>query len=422
MGKKRYFNKKDLEQAVHGNALESPKDMVRPEFGPLNNINYKETDVFYENDKLLVLKAPICDSHKLFEALDHKHFESDLYLAKLLEREGAPQLIVSLDTEYQEIKTNKTEAEVIEECEDGLEIKTKKKGKKEKNKNHRIILSYQTSCYYNGEILRLIFFSKSSDLLDVADILHIVTSNLKIPAVRYTKQDNQSKTSNNQPKLDVVFLAYNALADVSTLKDFPQMANTFAKSADLLSLEAYNLTFNKNNAYYYDCKITFIGVQNHVPGGLKELGDGIQLPKIQLPQGVISKMGNYREQNFDKFLEYGINDSDICLLWYLLNFKDMEIPVSSPALGAKIIEDAIAGDCQTKEEHQAKVLAWRGIRINKMLTTDAWYNRPSYMKVTEEAISDLAEKIFLESSAAYAGGMNQCMIPGFYSTKTYDYD
>lgn len=419
MSKRPYFTMKSLEKAVHGDPKAAPEDMVRPIFEPLTDRQSSANDVFYEDEKMLVLNAPVCDSQKLIDALTHEPCEAEVYLSKLLERDGDPMLIVSLDTEYEEI-IPVVEVDADEENEDGPVIdiyndKKKDKKKAKKNTNIRKILSYQVSCYYQDQIVRLIFFSKTTELLSTEDILSVVLNYFRVKA-------NRNSIKDDMKNIDIAILAYNALADITTLKDFPLMANTFAKSVDLLSRESYKLKIRKNKAYDYLCDITVVGVQNHVPGGLKELGEGMQLPKIELPTGIIKQMCKYRNDNFDKFLEYGINDSDICLLWYLLNFKDMYIPISAPALGAKIIEDAIAGECESKEEQRKKVLEWRGLVTKKRLTTDKWHNRPSYMKVGEEAVSELAEKIFLEASNAYAGGMNQCMIPGFYDVKTYDYD
>lgn len=423
MSKRPYFTMKSLEKAVHGDPKAAPDDMVRPIFEPLKEQQYSANDVFYEDKKMLVLNAPACDSQKLIDALTHEPCEAEVYLSKLLERDGEPMLIVSLDTEYEEI-IPVVEVEADEDNDNGpvFDIYNNKKDNKKKDKkkiikntNIRKILSYQVSCYYQGQIVRLIFFSKSTELLSTEDILSVIFNYFRVKA-------NRNSIKDDMKNIDVAILAYNALADITTLKDFPLMANTFAKSVDLLSRESYKLKIRKNKAYDYLCDITVVGVQNHVPDGLKELGDGMQLPKIELPNGIIKHMCKYRTENFNKFLEYGINDSDICLLWYLLNFKDMYIPISAPALGAKIIEEAIAGECESKEEQRKKVLEWRGLVTKKRLTTDKWYNRPSYMKVGEEAVSEFAEKIFLEASNAYAGGMNQCMIPGFYDVKTYDYD
>ena len=415
MSNRIYKTKKQVEKAVYGAPLPIPEGMVRPVFAPMENPDYNEKNVFYEDEKMVVLHAPVCDSAKLFEALNHESCESEAYLSKLLARKKEdPMLIVSLDTEYQEFKTL-VRAEADEDT-DGETLSVTKETVVEMG--YREVLSYQIAGYYNGQIVRFIFFSKTKELLSTDDILKVLCSALSVKALRYPIP----KGKNGKKNLDVDILAYNALADVTTFRDFPDIAFSLVKSADLISRESYFTRFSKNNAYYYDCKIRILGVMNHVPGGLKELGAALNLPKIVLDDGVISNMKAFRSDHFQQFLDYGINDSDICLLWYLLNFKDMQIPVSAPSLGAKIIEDAIAGDIADEKARGDAVLAWRGLKIHKRLTTSAWHNRPCYVKIGEEPVSTTAERLLLDATNAYCGGMNQSMIQGYYDCETFDYD
>lgn len=421
MSNRIYKTKKQVETAVHGQPLPIPEDMVRPVFAPLENLDYNAKDIFYEDDRMVVFHAPVCDSKKLFEALNHETCESEVYLSKLLARKKEdPMLVVSLDTEYQEYKTL-VRAEADEDEDTDVDDETHSVTNETVVKmGYREVLSYQIAGYYNGQIVRLVFFSKTTELLSTDDILKILCSALSVKALRYPipKGKRGKKTQN----LDVDILAYNALADVTTFRDFPDIAYSLVKSADLISRESYFTRFSKNNAYYYDCKIRILGVMNHVPGGLKALGAALNLPKIELEDGVINQMKAFRSEHFQQFLDYGINDSDICLLWYLLNFKDMQIPVSAPALGAKIIEDAIAGDIADESVRGDVVLAWRGLKLHKKLTTSAWNNRPSYVKIGEEPVSNTAERLLCDATNAYCGGMNQSMIQGCYDCETFDYD
>lgn len=424
MGKKLVNeNKWSIERKINGKPLQAPEDMVRPKFAPMRRKDYESKDVFYENDKILVLHAPVCDSDKLFDALNHDPCDSEIYLSKLLARkEAEPMMVVSLDTEYQEhfsfVRTE-FEENVDDDIFDDDTNEIFLNGNESVEKlGYRDVLSYQIAAYYNGAIKRFVFFSKTPELLSTDDILRVLCNVFSVKALRYPLPKNKK----NIQTLEVAILAYNALADVSTFKDFPEMANTLVKSADLISRESYKTSFLKNNAYRYDCKIRIYGVMNHVPGGLKKLGQALQLPKIELPDDTISHMGAYRSEQFQKFLEYGINDSEICLLWYLLNFKDMQIPVSSPALGAKIVEDAITEGMDDEKAKKEAILEWRGLETRKKLDTSTWHNRPSYAQVDEVPFTHTTEKLLLSAANAYCGGMNQSMIQGFYDCETFDYD
>lgn len=66
--------------------------------------------------------------------------------------------------------------------------------------------------------------------------------------------------------------------------------------------------------------ISFYDIAKHAPEKtpLSVLGDLLQLPKLDIPQGYsIARMDELKAGDFDAFLEYGIRDAEIAVKYYL---------------------------------------------------------------------------------------------------------
>ena len=427
MKQKIYKNKGQLEKTIMGKVPKAP-NMVRPVFMPLKS--WKIEDVLFENAKILILKAPkklkdLCKKEESTEI--STELQADIVKRAILKRTDA--LILSLDTEYTSPERYiDLEESLINFNEDGYiynvnEIDT--------SQRKRSILSYQLSCWYQEHEERFLVFSKTESLVSLRDILSYIAPKYGIMGNKYPIKEKgpyKDKSGNTYTVPDygksvpVYILAYNALADVSTLEDFPEFYGTLAASTDLLSTRPYKLIYARNSAYYENFSIKSVGVQNHVPGGLKAVGQSVEIPKIELEAGWIEKMDWVRENHWNTYCEYAINDSDICLAWYLINYKHLEIPTTSPGLGAKIIEYCITKDKDPKEAKQA-LLQWRGLKETKEITKDRYYNEMHTKTVTEDGIGYVSDQIHNLASLCYLGGINQlCGPAGYYDVKTYDYD
>lgn len=397
-----------LKKAVMGKAPNAPK-MVRPIFKPLENFSHEQ--VLFENEKMLVLTCP--EKMSVLKTMEHRDkLECDKLKNKILKECDA--LVISLDTEYVSCEF-KAVNEIGQENSDGVS-----------QSKVREILSYQLSAYYHEEIVRFLFFSKTTALLKLCDLVGFCAEKLSIKFNRYPMQ---VKTVKNKTVKDpgtavpVYVLAYNALADITTLADFPVFYTCLAQSVDIISTKPYKVIETRNSSSYWYFSVNFIGVQNHVPGGLKEVGASVNLPKVELPNGWIEKMDWVRVNNWDVYCEYAINDSDICLCWYLLNYKGLSIPASSPALGAKIIEYVITEGVEGNVEKKKALLEWRGLKQTNEVTLDRYHNKMHTKKVCEDCLGIVSETIHNLASQAYSGGMNQlCGPSGFYDVHTTDYD
>lgn len=394
-----YQNSKSLKKAVMGKKPTVP-NMVRPVFYPLENGVGVHDSILFENEKMFVLECP--EKNELTKGFEiAEPLKIDLIREDVLGKRDA--LIISLDTEY------------VEDKEAGI----------------RNVLSYQISTYYNEISYRYLLFSQNEELLSLADIMVFVANEYGLKGYSYPIKKKEKVDSNGVKykvkqygvPLPVYILAYNELADISTLKDFPEFYSSLASSVDIVTTESWKKVCSRNSKYYFHFSVDFVGVQNHIPGGLIEVGKAVNLPKIELPEGWITKMDWVRSEQWDTYKKYAINDSDIVLEWYLDNYKGFKIPSTAPSFGADILEYVITKDCGTVKEKRAALLQWRGLQECRELTKDKYFNNFHTRKVGEEGVGIVADLIHMLASRCYSGGMNQlCGCAGFYDEFTTDFD
>ena len=394
-----YKTEKSLKKAVYGKGSAS-FNMLRPKFLPLENIDDGNDVILFENERLLVLDCPEKIERKI-PVDDSEILKIDLIREEVLGKKDA--LILSLDTEYVEDK----------------ELKIRK------------ILSYQISAFYNEIEKRYLFFSKTEDLLSLSEIMGFIANTYGLKGHSYPIQkkiirDKEGcvlyKEKVYGKAFPVYVLAYNALADLSTLKDFSEFYSSLASSLDIVTIESWKTIAQRNSKYYFHFTVDFLGVQNHIPGGLIEVGKAVNLSKIELPDGWITKMDWVRKKHWEEYKAYAINDSDIVLAWYLDNYKGFKIPSTASSFGADILEYVITKDYDEKEKREA-LLKWRGLKVTKELTMDRYNNELHTRKVNEQGCSLLADQIHMLACRCYAGGMNQlCGQGGFYEKETTDFD
>lgn len=391
--------------------------MVRPIFRPLEYDlleRIPKESIAFENEKLIAL-LPSDELNNIRTGIDmkDKHItpldkaKSEIYQC---DRDA---LVISLDTEYKEIPL---------ENEEGL--------------TRREILSYQVACYYKGRICRLLIFSKSRELLALADIIQVFYDapelEFKLPEHRYPIPTRVMKFKSGKvvelkdyPEGILTYvLAHNALADISTLKDFDVFYKYLTSSIDIITKEAYKTHFSVDSHNYSVLEVYFIGTMNHSNGPLAELGatKGIDIPKLEVSEDTYQDMTSYRYNHFEDFCNYGINDADIVLKWYIMLFKDLKIPSTTTSMASKVFQYfAFPGEDQ--KERNALTREWRGVeRIKGELSFDNFYNAVGYKSIGEKGVTYLADEIDMKACICYFGGLNACMIPGFYDKKTFDYD
>lgn len=170
----------------------------------------------------------------------------------------------------------------------------------------------------------------------------------------------------------------------------------------------------------WSVRVNYRDTMSLVDGGsLKQLGEVIGVPKIELPSGVIERMDEFLEDDPKKFTEYALNDALITYEYASLLTIDSSVPTSAPALASRYLK-------QKLEENGIDVDTWRGMRpvelegLNQSTGLNGGLN---YLQVSGyEPLGYASRRIHEVFSQAYRGGLNQCYSHGYESDASYDLD
>ncbi len=162
----------------------------------------------------------------------------------------------------------------------------------------------------------------------------------------------------------------------------------------------------------------------YAPAGKKTLaalGDAIGVPKIEVPKEWKEHMDLLMLSSFGLFLEYGINDAVIALLYAKSLFgRDNELPVTANSAAARVARASIERylGVSSKAEFDER---YRGLTRVKQGGTA--YGPDGMVPFTTLApLSTDAATVLNMSSVAYKGGLNASTLIGYYPELTRDVD
>ena len=182
---------------------------------------------------------------------------------------------------------------------------------------------------------------------------------------------------------------------------------------------------------FYPVNILFRDTMCYAPAegkNLAVLGNCVSVPKIKLPDGVISSMQIYLENNKDDFLAYAAQDALVTImygsrLWGI----NKEWCLTATSGSAFAMKQSIADYLEvpkdkhgktSKTEFDRKYRGYKDVKKGKIST-------PVGLRETkaEEPISYEAGQLHMFAANAYCGGYNTCSIPGVYEgIHTFDFD
>ena len=266
--------------------------------------------------------------------------------------------------------------------------------------DRRHILSYQFTTYYKGEIKEFAFIPKTSEPLNFSKIFKVLGDAYNI--------NYEQKGQTKGKSIPTYLIAHNCLCDITTLDDFKDIYKNLTGDKEVFSRKPSMVFDNDPSGATRMFNVSVIGTMNHFTGSLAKLGESINTPKIKLAQGVIENMKDYRENHFDEFMKYGMNDTHILMEWYLVNFKDRIIPITNTSLGERLMIEALGGETKAQE--------LRGIKTE-------WEKDSKGKSVKKEVfVSPLSEDVYYKGKEAYLGGWNTSTELGIIGEKTTDYD
>lgn len=243
------------------------------------------------------------------------------------------------------------------------------------------------------------------------------------------------------PKINVTLVCHAGKVDISSLKrDSKKYADILRYCTDvqggLVMLESKMFPVKSvhpdnvrgHNTYVYPVILNIADTMCHAPAGkkaLRNLGDVIHVPKIELPTEpvkYIEHMDLLLKDNPSLYFKYASNDSVVALLYASAVYGyNKAMPVTITSATAKVMKGVMMDylGCKTTTEFD---LTYRGLQKQShgLIPRE---DRPGYVESTSmEPISDKANTVQTYASQAYHGGYNSCSDVGFFSEWTYDYD
>ena len=242
--------------------------------------------------------------------------------------------------------------------------------------------------------------------------------------------------------MDITIVCHAGIVDLSAFKD--DMFGFRKKNGHIMpylksiqggmaSIYPYftNVPTAKEYWKFYSVNLLFRDTMCFAPAegkSLAILGDCVAVPKISLPEGVISNMQPYLVNNKDAFLSYAAQDALVTImygsrLWGI----NKEWCLTATSGSAFAIKQSIAdymeipkNKCgRTDKESFNRI--YRGYRdVKKGMISTPVGLRPAK---AEEPVSYEAGQLHRFAANSYCGGYNTCSIPGvFEGFQTYDFD
>ena len=285
----------------------------------------------------------------------------------------------------------------------------------QENQNHRReILSYQFTTYYKGQIREYMFIPKTTEPLSLGEVFSVIGNDYKINLSSYPIPKNEKGYNIYPDEVPVYLLAHNALCDITNLRDFERAYSNLMETNDVFTKRPFRVLSTNllDRNTYRTMQVNVVGTMNHYMGSLASLGQSVGVNKIELPEGTIEHMEEYRKNHFTDYAKYAMRDTHVIMEWYLHNFKDLQIPPTTSGFAERLMVKAMGGINNVRD--------FRGVEYvtNSIERNDG----SSYLKSFEKFKTPLAAEIAKRASEAYAGGFNACMKVGYYDTKTYDFD
>lgn len=165
---------------------------------------------------------------------------------------------------------------------------------------------------------------------------------------------------------------------------------------------------------------------------LKALGKVCGVEKMEMSLDEIKNMDTVMRDNLCKFLEYGINDSVICIEYLSAIWGDWKQPAmslsSSAAASARVIGVdyfGVRGTVAPRNEPGEFYREYAGLE-KKVEGLDAVVDEADelifYSEKTLQPTSPRGSELMTHAANSYRGGLNGCSRPGIYRHTTYDYD
>ncbi|MBV7293209.1 hypothetical protein [Corynebacterium sp. TAE3-ERU16] len=166
---------------------------------------------------------------------------------------------------------------------------------------------------------------------------------------------------------------------------------------------------------------------SQAPAGKKTLtalGEACGVAKLDVPDGWISRMTDYRREHLAEFLEYGVNDAVIVVEYLARLWGDGTVPpitLSGGAAAALVNAGSAYLEASSPAEFR-RLFAGLVDEDEGVEAVEEGDRLSFYAKRGRNPLDGAAAQLSTAFARAYHGGLNSCPMPGYYAFPTVDID
>lgn len=228
----------------------------------------------------------------------------------------------------------------------------------------------------------------------------------------------------------VCLVCHSGNADISTFSDIDFVLRCCTEvQGGLVTLQPIRLSpkslVNVSHDSVFPVSLSIADTMCHAPAGmkkLKNLGDVVGIPKIDIPDAQKSSMLSLLENSPCLFMEYASTDSVVTLMYCsaLYGYNNTP-PVTVTSAAASVMRGSMMSymNVDNTDDFNKKYRGLVKVSHGKVQRPD----NLGYLDASSlEPMSDSVHSVQYFSSQAYHGGYNSCSEVGYFPQETYDYD
>lgn len=250
----------------------------------------------------------------------------------------------------------------------------------------------------------------------------------------WSDDDEQRREALARLRVPIVLACHYGSADLTAFRvdgqarDLDHLTRLTSAAGGLVTLLPFRMQRGSENGYWWQSlSVTVRDTMAHAPAGQKSLADlgaACGVPKLEVPDGWIERMDDYRREHLPEFLEYGINDAVIVVEYLARLWGDGVLPPVTLAGGAATA--LVTSGCsylgasnaaEFRRKFAGLVDEDEGVEAVEEGDRLAFYAQRG-----RNPIDGAAKQMMSAFASGYHGGLNSCPMPGYYLQPTVDID
>ncbi|MDO5617257.1 hypothetical protein [Kocuria sp.] len=235
-------------------------------------------------------------------------------------------------------------------------------------------------------------------------------------------------------RVPIVLACHYGAADLTAFRSGGQareldaLVRLTSAAGGLVTLLPFRSQRGNENGYWWESlSVSVRDTMSQAPAGKKSLavlGKACGVAKLDVPEGWVSRMTEYRREHLAEFLEYGVNDAYIVLEYLARLWGDGVVPpitLSGGAAAALVDSGSAYLGASSPAEFRRK-FAGLVDEDNGVEAVEEGDRLSFYAKRGRNPLDGSAAQLSSAFARAYHGGLNSCPMPGYYPIPTVDID